>query len=217
MKKRVLGLFVVLWFVFQPALGAQGTTPCVGYDCDHGPVLSGYFQGLQKTNQQQQQEIKKLKHSIADLKLKTHVTAGLLVTTWGHQFSDWLMLNLKSLKKTLLIQKELGGISGLIIMLSGVLFWCFLVWSVVGSELYRGCKNAHEARRMAKQRSKEELTDDEYDYLATDEAIPVKMNLVQAYIQMEDFVSAKTVLDEIMKQGDFQQREDASLMYAKLS
>lgn len=50
---------------------------------------------------------------------------------------------------------------------------------------------------------------EEFDYLSSEEAIPAKFNLIDAYIQMNDFNSAQTVLAEIIKQGNNEQRNKA--------
>ena len=56
----------------------------------------------------------------------------------------------------------------------------------------------------------------DYDYMSTDEAIPAKLDLARAYIDMEDFAAAKEVLQEVLKQGDQGQRNEAQLLLAKL-
>jgi FimV-like protein len=46
----------------------------------------------------------------------------------------------------------------------------------------------------------------DYDYLSTKEALPAKLDLARSYIVMEDFVSAKLVLSEILQAGDTEQK-----------
>lgn len=50
---------------------------------------------------------------------------------------------------------------------------------------------------------------EEFDYLSSDEAIPAKFNLAEAYIQMNDLESATKVLSEIIAKGNQSQREQA--------
>jgi len=44
--------------------------------------------------------------------------------------------------------------------------------------------------------------DEEYDFMATEEAIPAKLDLARAYIQMEETVQAEEVLNDILNCGD---------------
>lgn len=52
-------------------------------------------------------------------------------------------------------------------------------------------------------------TDDEYDYLGSEEGMLAKLNLARAYIKMEDYKAAHEVLDEVLNKGSEQQKADA--------
>ncbi len=49
----------------------------------------------------------------------------------------------------------------------------------------------------------------EYDFMATSEAIPAKLDLARAYMAMEDYESAKGVCAEVFAKGDDQQKQQA--------
>ena len=55
----------------------------------------------------------------------------------------------------------------------------------------------------------------DYDYLSTKEAIPAKLDLARSYIVMEDFEGAKKVLQEVLKEGDDQQKKLAEELLAE--
>lgn len=50
---------------------------------------------------------------------------------------------------------------------------------------------------------------EEYDFMGTNEAIPAKLDLARAYIAMEDYAAANTVLEEVMQKGEASQRQEA--------
>ena len=57
---------------------------------------------------------------------------------------------------------------------------------------------------------------EEYDFMGSQEAVPAKFNLVEAYIQMKDFAQARRVLDEILSVGSEDQRQKASAYISQL-
>ncbi len=58
----------------------------------------------------------------------------------------------------------------------------------------------------------EDDTKVEYDYMGSNESIPAKLNLARAYIAMEDYVAARTVLDEVTQFGNREQQAQADEM-----
>lgn len=81
-------------------------------------------------------------------------------------------------------------------LLIGILFWCCFGWIYEEIESNIGEKSAG-------------FDPEEFDYLSSNEAIPAKFNLIEAYIQMNDFESASKVLVEIIAQGNGEQRQQA--------
>lgn len=59
---------------------------------------------------------------------------------------------------------------------------------------------------------KQDDTQDEYDYIGSDEGVAAKLNLARAYIAMEDYAAAKKIIDEVLLNGDEQQRLDAAAL-----
>lgn len=53
---------------------------------------------------------------------------------------------------------------------------------------------------------------EEYDFMNTQEAIPAKLDLARAYINMDDFLSAQQVLKEVLKKGSDSERQQAQQM-----
>ena len=52
----------------------------------------------------------------------------------------------------------------------------------------------------------------DYDYMATPDAMPVKLDLARAYIAMGDIDQAKQVLDEVLIQGNKEQQSQAQAL-----
>lgn len=59
-------------------------------------------------------------------------------------------------------------------------------------------------------------TKGEYDFMGSEEAIPAKLDLARAYMAMEDYHSAKKVLQQVMQIGDEAQRQEAKAMLDKI-
>lgn len=85
------------------------------------------------------------------------------------------------------------------IALAIIVWWCCLGWVI------ENLKNDLEQQN----KTNAGLDPEEFDYLASSEAIPAKFNLVEAYIQMNDIESATQVLCEIIANGNQGQRNKA--------
>ena len=59
-------------------------------------------------------------------------------------------------------------------------------------------------------------TRDEYDFMATKQAIPAKLDLARAYIDMGDVFAARTTLEEVLTQGDNAQVQEARQLLGRL-
>ena len=80
------------------------------------------------------------------------------------------------------------------LMVLGLLLLAWLLW-------YRRPKLIDEAEQ--------EVGDDEYDFMGSDEAIPAKLDLARAYIEMEKKDEAKKVLEEVTTKGSRAQKQEA--------
>lgn len=60
-------------------------------------------------------------------------------------------------------------------------------------------------------------TTEEYDFLGSQEGVGAKLDLARAYLAMEDYTAARDVLAEVAKQGDAEQREQASQLLSKIA
>ena len=58
---------------------------------------------------------------------------------------------------------------------------------------------------------------DEYDFMSTKQAIPAKLDLARAYVDMGDLVAAKAVLQEVIAVGNDAQISEANQLLAHLS
>lgn len=65
--------------------------------------------------------------------------------------------------------------------------------------------------------SEENDTRDEYDFMSTQQAIPAKLDLARAYMDMGDPAAAKQVLQEVILKGDESQAHEAKQLIASLS
>ena len=76
---------------------------------------------------------------------------------------------------------------------------------------------AHEDEDVLKA---EEVTDEdmdaEFDFLADTDEIATKLDLARAYIDMGDHDGAKDILDEVVQEGDEDQRKDAEELMSRL-
>jgi FimV-like protein len=63
---------------------------------------------------------------------------------------------------------------------------------------------------------KPQQSDEEYDFMASQEAVPARFNLAEAYMQMREYAQAKRVLEGILHQGDPDQRQKASALLSQL-
>ena len=70
--------------------------------------------------------------------------------------------------------------------------------------------------KLATDEIDEEDNEDEYDFLGSEEGIPAKLDLARAYIAMEDIPAAKTVLQEVVAQGNHEQRQQARTLLNEL-
>ena len=61
-----------------------------------------------------------------------------------------------------------------------------------------------------------EKHDEEYDFMGSQEAVPARFNLAEAYMQMREFQQARRVLEGILEQGDSDQRQKASALLTQL-
>lgn len=59
-------------------------------------------------------------------------------------------------------------------------------------------------------------TESEYDFMGSSEGIPAKLDLARAYIDMGDNKAARDILDEIIKQGNKEQQEEAQGLLARI-
>lgn len=57
----------------------------------------------------------------------------------------------------------------------------------------------------------------EFDYLAGTDEVATKLDLARAYIDMGDNEGARDILDEVVKEGDQEQRREASEMRSRLA
>jgi FimV-like protein len=62
----------------------------------------------------------------------------------------------------------------------------------------------------------EDDTKSEYDFMNSNEAIPAKLDLARAYLDMEDYRSAREALNQVMSEGNRGQRLEAETMLNKI-
>ena len=59
-------------------------------------------------------------------------------------------------------------------------------------------------------------TEQEYDFMGSKEAVPAKLDLARAYVAMQDYQQAKTVLKEVLEQGSADQKQTAQLVLQRI-
>lgn len=99
--------------------------------------------------------------------------------------------------------------------LFGLVFLGLWVWM---QNANRQAKQTYQAQKVVNEPSSTvaEHEEDEYNYLASRDALPAKLDLARAYIAMEDYSSAQEVLSEVMKLGDAGQKEEAQGLFNAL-
>ncbi len=71
------------------------------------------------------------------------------------------------------------------------------------------CQPIPSSKKTPPRLSEENDIRDEYDFMATEQAIPAKLDLARAYIDMGDSDAAKAVLQDVILNGDKPQIERA--------
>lgn len=66
------------------------------------------------------------------------------------------------------------------------------------------------------QRTTSNQKDDEYDFLSGQDSIPTKLDLARAYIDMGDDTAARTTLNEVITQGNDEQKQSAVELLGKI-
>lgn len=59
-------------------------------------------------------------------------------------------------------------------------------------------------------------TQDEYNFMSTNEAIPAILDLARAYVAMENFAQAKIEIQKVIIKGNDEQRDEAKTLLAKI-
>jgi len=102
-----------------------------------------------------------------------------------------------------------GGLIGL-----GLLMMLWLYWQQ-GKQEVRA--SAPALPTLPPERFNEEDDGEgEYDFMNTDEALPAKLDLARAYIQMEDIASARSILQDVLEHGDEVQQQEAQSLLAQI-
>lgn len=60
-------------------------------------------------------------------------------------------------------------------------------------------------------------TEAEYDFMATDEAIPAQLDLARSYLAMDDSEQAKAVLEKVMTRGNEAQKNEAKSLLHEIA
>lgn len=76
--------------------------------------------------------------------------------------------------------------------------------------------NVTSAKPAGATASESSAKKDEYDFMGSHEAIPSKIDLARAYIDMGDFKNAKETLNEVIELGNVQQQKEARDLLAKI-
>lgn len=58
----------------------------------------------------------------------------------------------------------------------------------------------------------EQEEEGEYDFMSSQDAVPIKLDLARAYLEMEDFESVEQVLQTVFQKGNKDQQEEARLL-----
>lgn len=108
---------------------------------------------------------------------------------------------------TSLLEVKLGGA----LVVFGLLMLTWLLWNNRRSNLV-----VATVERTEPAFNNNMDGDDEYNFMASKEAIPAKLNLARAYQEMGDLQSAIEVLEEVIKEGNSAQNQEAQRMLHKI-
>lgn len=102
-------------------------------------------------------------------------------------------------------------------ILWAMLFLIALVWMPSGKRESKKRQEPIVSTDNAANTSGEEIKlDDDYDFMGSQEALPAKLDLARAYIDMDDFSSAETLLREVMEKGNTGERKQAQQLLKTL-
>lgn len=124
-------------------------------------------------------------------------------------------------KATAFFQSQYGkvGIANLLAILGGVLGLFFLFFLV---KRLRNARKKDQINKKAEQLQSQAHdpyaadTDDEYDFMNSEEGVVAKLDLARAYIDMGDMDSAQEALQQVLKQGNAVQKQEAQALLNQL-
>lgn len=96
------------------------------------------------------------------------------------------------------------------------IFWGISLFIIASLMIFIGLQRKPKNNTSeATQRPLDE-TEGDYDYMGSAESVPAKLNLVRAYIAMENFTEARQVLASILPQACPEQRQEAENLAQKI-
>ncbi len=157
--------------------------------------LQGNLQRLRKALVMMNQEVSGLNQQLQQLHTKTNQTAP-STQTWLGDVTSHVSLWLSYL------------------MLAVIIFLLLLLIFMM-SRRRQAAVNAVMLSEQATVEADPD-TETEYDFMGSDEAIPAKLDLAQAYITMEDFAAATKVLEEVVQRGNEEQQQQAKELLSSI-
>jgi FimV-like protein len=107
------------------------------------------------------------------------------------------------------LQQKLGTLGFIVAVLFGFMFIIFFLRGI----LVRG--DGNRSRVVEPTPSAHHPTED-YDFMASQESIPSKLNLAHAYLDMGNTKGASDILNEVMVSGDAAQQAEAKALLDKI-
>ncbi len=118
--------------------------------------------------------------------------------------SGWQKLSAK-------LQPYLANTNNSLIVL--ILIVLLLVWVMVGRIRKR---RARYAENVVRHDHDEDDTKNEYDFMGSSEGVPAQLDLARAYIAMENYEAAETVLKQVIAKGDAEQQQQARDLLSRI-
>lgn len=121
-----------------------------------------------------------------------------------------LQQKISVLKKQLVKQNIAVIVLALLVLILGTFLFAKRRKSVKATNIEQSVVPLKTEKRM-------DDTISEYDFMGSSEGISAKLDLVRAYIAMEDYVAARESLAAILNEGNDDQRREANALLNKIS
>lgn len=114
------------------------------------------------------------------------------------------------------VQNLLGDSNAFLQNYNNILLILLVLILLMSWWLVRRLKKQRALLKAARTTHEEDDTKSEYDFMGSSEGIPAQLDLVRAYMAMENYGAARGVLEQVLAKGDAVQQQQARDLLAKI-